>query len=97
MTRRKSPVSPREGGLAIALRTAAAAIGGYALANTSSIALAAALPLIRAEAALFALEVSFLVYTGAVLWAFAARSARAAWAGLLLATMVSGAVAWALV
>jgi hypothetical protein len=87
----------REGSAAIALRVAAAAIGGYALANTLSIALAAAFPLVRAEAALFALEISFVVHAGAVLWAFAARSAPAAWAGLLMATMLSGAVAWVLV
>lgn len=48
----ESPASPPEGRTAIAVRVAAAAIGGYALANTLSVALAAAFPLPRAEAAL---------------------------------------------
>lgn len=90
----ESPASPAEGRTAIAVRVAAAAIGGYALANTLSVALAAAFPLPRAEAVLFALEASFLIHAGAVLWAFTARTARVAWAGLLLATMVTGAIAW---
>lgn len=97
MAHRKFPLAPLERKPAIAVRVLAAAVGGYAIANTLSIALAAASPLARAEAALFAHEVSFLIYACAVLWAFAARSAHAAWAGLLLATIVSGAVAWVLV
>ena len=31
---------------------------------------------------------SFVVYTGAVIWVFAVRSARRAWAGLLVAALV---------
>lgn len=77
-------------------RVVAAVLGGYALAHALPITLAAALPLPRAEAALFAIQLSFLVYTGAVLWAFAARSAVAAWLGLLLPTAVTGLLAWAL-
>lgn len=78
-------------------RIAAAVLGGYALAHTLSIALAAALPMPRAEAALFAIQGSFLVYMAAVLWAIAARSAWAAWLGLLVPTAVTGLVAWRLV
>jgi len=83
--------------LPIVARIAAAVFGGYALAHTLSIALVAALPVARAEAALFAIQGSFLVYTAAVLWAFAARSALSAWLGLLVPTAVTGLVAWGLI
>lgn len=76
--------------LSIAARIAAAVIGGYALAHTLSIALAAPMPTARAEAALSAIQGSFLVYTAAVLWAFAARSALVAWLGLLAPTVFAG-------
>jgi len=78
-------------------RIAAAVLGGYALAHTLAIALAAAFPVARAEAALFAIQGSFVVYTAAVLWAFAARSALAAWLGLLVPTAVTGLIAWGLI
>ena len=37
-----------------------------------------------------------VVYTGAVVWAFAARSAALAWAGLALAALLSQGLAWTL-
>ncbi|MBS3936811.1 MAG: DUF3649 domain-containing protein [Sulfuritalea sp.] len=80
------------GRLSIAARIAAAVFGGYALAHTLSIALAAALPV----ATLFAIQGSFLAYVAAVLWAFAARSALAAWLGLLLPAGLAGLAAWGL-
>lgn len=94
----EAPRSPGSGSPAwpVLSRSVAAVFGGYCLAHTLPIALFAAMPLARAEAALFAIQLSFLVYTGAVLWAFAARSAVAAWLGLLLPTAVTGLLAWAL-
>lgn len=80
--------------LPVAGRVAAAIIGGYALAHTLPIALFAVLPLVRAEAALFAIQLSFVVYVVAVLWAFAARSAWQAWIGLLVPALLSGALGW---
>lgn len=82
--------------LLVISRIAAAVFGGYALAHTLPIALAAAFPMARSEAALFAIQGSFLVYTAAVLWAFTARSVLAAWLGLLLPAMLAGLVAWGL-
>lgn len=79
--------------LSIAARITAAVFGGYALAHTLPIVLAAAMPMVRAEAALFAIQFSFLVYTAAVIWAFAARSALAAWLGLLIPTAVTSLAA----
>lgn len=83
----------------LASRCVAAALGGYALASTlpvASVALVAPDTLARADAALVALQLSFVVYTAAVVWAFAARSASLAWAGLVLAALLSHGLAWAL-
>lgn len=79
----------------------AAVVGGYALATTLSTAIVAlvesgfgAMP--RADAVLVAMPLSFVVYTGAVMWAFAARSAASAWLWLGLPTLLSALVAWTL-
>lgn len=80
----------------LASRCLAAALGGYALANTLPVALVAPSSLARVDAALVALQLSFVVYTGAVVWAFAARSAALAWAGLALAALLSSGLACAL-
>lgn len=80
----------------LASRCLAAALGGYALANTLPVALVAPSSLARVDAALVALQLSFVVYTGAVVWAFAARSAALAWAGLALAALLSSGLSWTL-
>ncbi len=67
-------------------RIVAAILGGYALAALASVA-ALALPMSKPQAVLTGMLASFLIYTGAVIWVFAARSARRAWAGLLLAAL----------
>jgi hypothetical protein len=64
-------------------RIVAAMAGGYALAALASVALLA-LPVSRPQAVLAGMLMSFAVYTGAVVWVFAVRSARRAWTGLLL-------------
>ncbi len=67
-------------------RIVAAILGGYALAALASVA-ALALPMSRPQAVLTGMLASFLIYTGAVIWVFAVRSAWRAWAGLLLAAV----------
>lgn len=67
-------------------RIVAALFGGYALAALTSVA-TLALPMAKSEAVLSGLLLSFLVYVGAVVWVFAVRSARRAWAGLLVAAV----------
>jgi hypothetical protein len=67
-------------------RIVAAIFGGYALAALSSVA-ALALPMTRPQAVLTGMLASFLIYTGAVIWVFAVRSARRAWGGLLVAAV----------
>jgi hypothetical protein len=69
-------------------------VGGYVLAHTLPIALVALLPMDRADAALTAIQMSFLVYVAAVLWAFSARSVTAACLGLMVPAAATGAVVW---
>lgn len=78
----------------VVARSLAGGVGGYALAQVLPVALVAPWPLARADAALIALQLSFAVYAGAVLWAFAARSAGQAWAGIALLGLTAAAVAW---
>ncbi|MBU4612408.1 DUF3649 domain-containing protein [Achromobacter sp. GG226] len=77
----------------LASRIVAAVFGGYALAALTSVA-AVSLPLSASEAVLTGMLTSFLVYTGAVIWVFAVRSARRAWAGLALAAAPLALAAW---
>ena len=69
-------------GLDILGRILAASVGGYAVAYTFTGALALLLPVPRQDAVYISAMLSFLPYTGAILWAFAARSAARAWAVL---------------
>lgn len=71
-------------------RIAAAVLGGYALANLLPLAVAGLLPIGHAESAMTALLLSFTVYTAAILWAFAARSAGWAWAAVMVSAVLSG-------
>ncbi|WP_095158686.1 DUF3649 domain-containing protein [Pseudomonas sp. Irchel 3E13] len=66
-------------------RIVAAILGGYAFTYAFTAALARLLPLDKVDALISASLLSFAVYTGVILWAFACRSAARAWAGLALA------------
>lgn len=81
---------------AVASRLLASSLGGYALAQLLPVALVASLApaLPRADAVLVAMQLSFVVYALALMAAFAARNARRAWAGMLLASLGSAVVAW---
>jgi hypothetical protein len=65
-------------------RVVAAACGGYVLINLANMALAVVLPVEQYRALLFAMQMSFVFYTLAIIWAFAARTATRAWLGLAL-------------
>ena len=66
----------------IALRLLAAVAGGYALAALSAMALAAWLPGEALDAVSTGMMAGFAIHAGAVIWAFAARSAGAALLGV---------------
>lgn len=70
--------------LSVLSRVVAAAVGGYVLALVASIVLAAFMPGNRADGVLWAMQLSFAVYTLAVIWVFAARTATRAWIGLFI-------------
>ena len=80
-------------GPGITARVLAAVAGGYALATAVALC-AAALPGARDEAALIGIMLGFVVYAGAMIWAFAARTAVGAWAGLLAPAIVLALVGW---
>ena len=77
-------------------RIVAALFGGYALAALGSVA-ALALPMDKPQAVLTGMQASFLIYTLAVIWVFAVRSAKRAWVGLGVAAVPMGLAAlWVL-
>jgi hypothetical protein len=83
--------------LSVALRTLAAAAGGYALAAAVaaalSLVLAAHMP--RVEAVLAATMLSWLAYAAAAGWAFYARTPLGALGGTLVPALALGALALA--
>ena len=74
-------------------RIVAAIGGGYVLAALFSVAVLA-LPMARAQAVITGMLASFAIYTGAVIWVFAVRSAWRAWAGLVVAAVPLLLAAW---
>lgn len=69
-------------------RVGAATLGGYALAYACTGFLSITLPLTKSEAVLTASMMSFVIYTAAILWAFAATTPMRAWLVLLIPTAV---------
>ena len=78
----------------VALRAVAGIGGGYLLSSLCAAALALFLPLARAEAVITGTLASFVIYTCAVMWAFAARTAAWAWAGLAAPAVPLGITLW---
>jgi hypothetical protein len=80
----------------IAARVLAAIVGGYGLASLMSIVLSRVLPLPHASAVMTGMLLSFLFYACCALWAFAARTARAAWLGLIVPGALLALATWLL-
>ncbi|MES2511320.1 MAG: DUF3649 domain-containing protein [Pseudomonadota bacterium] len=74
-------------------RIVAALLGGYALAALACVAVLA-LPASKPQAVLSGMLLSFIIYTGAVIWVFIVRSAWRAWAGLAIAGAPLLLAAW---
>ncbi|MBN3813487.1 DUF3649 domain-containing protein [Paraburkholderia sp. Ac-20347] len=74
-------------------RIVAAIVGGYALAALASVA-ALALPISAPQGVITGMLASFVVYTCVVIGVFLARSARRAWAGLLIAAVPLLLASW---
>ncbi|MDQ8020521.1 MAG: DUF3649 domain-containing protein [Moraxellaceae bacterium] len=86
------PSTVRRSG-ALLSRILAALFGGYALAALTSVA-TLALPMDEVQGVLTGMLLSFVVYTCAVVWVFAVRSATRAWVGLLVAAVPLVLMAW---
>lgn len=80
--------------LAVASRTLAALGGGYALAAFFSTTVALLVRTPPEEAAYLGAVPSFLVFAGAVVWSFAARTATRAWLGIALPALALAALTW---
>lgn len=78
--------------LGVASRSVAAIVGGYVLAALLTMLLSVSLPMARAEAVMTATLLSFAIYTCAVMWVFATRSALRAWLGLAIPAAVIAAI-----
>lgn len=83
-------------GVSILARVVAAVAGGYALAAAAAVFLAAVLPTGRAEAVVGGMQLSFVVYTGAVIWAFSPVPLLRVAVGLLLPAVALGGLGWVL-
>ncbi|WHZ21741.1 MAG: hypothetical protein OJF47_000853 [Nitrospira sp.] len=77
----------------VTARVLAAAFGGYGLTYAATACLTLLLPLSKIEAILTASMLSFVFYTVAILWAFAASTPQRAWIGLLVPAAACAAVA----
>lgn len=70
-----------------------AILGGYALANIAAILLSYALPMPKSDAVMTGILLSFAIYTGAIMWVFAVQSLHKAWLGLVVPSLLLGALA----
>ena len=78
----------------IAARAVAGSVGAYAVAALFAAALAQALPLDPVEAVIPATLLAFLVAPAVTIWAFLARGPWRAWAGVIGAVLLLGAIVW---
>lgn len=78
----------------VTARMLAAILGGYAAAYAATAFLSVYLPLVRSDRVVFASLSCFAVYTFAIIYAFAARSAVRAWFMLVGATVLMALAAY---
>lgn len=78
----------------VALRTVAGTVGAYAVAALAAAALARTLPMARVEAVSIGTMIAYLVAPGVTIWAFLARGPWRALAGVIIAALLLGGIAW---
>ncbi len=81
-------------GLPVLSRLAAAVLGGYALAAALAVFVGAVLPSTRADAVLAGMQLGFVVYPLAVVWAFSPVPLARMWAGLLVPAAALATCGW---
>ncbi|SFM13321.1 hypothetical protein [Pelosinus propionicus] len=79
------------------LRILAAVFGGYALTSSIMAVLVVLLPWEKADVLFFSVLFPPIIYTAALIWAFAAPTAQRAWRNLLVITLFCGILALAAV
>lgn len=77
------------------LRILAAVFGGYGLTYSALAALSLMLPWPRVDVVFFSALFPAILWLGALLWAFAAPTARRAWRDVTGATVLCGILAFA--
>lgn len=77
-------------------RTVAAILLGYMFASTAGLAFALALPGERVTGVLAGTIATFLIWGGAIMWAFAVERTRTVLLGLGGGIVITGALSWAL-
>lgn len=80
--------------LMVASRSLAAIAGSYLLANLFVLAFRRLVPMDPRDASQLALMLSFIVFALAAIWAFAARDALRAWAGILVPLAACALILW---
>ncbi|WP_248917385.1 DUF3649 domain-containing protein [Pseudomonas entomophila] len=78
--------------LAVTSRSLAALLGGYLLASMASVCITLLAPMSQVDATMTGMMLSFMFYLLAFLWCFACRSAWRAWLGVLLPSVLLGAI-----
>ncbi len=78
----------------VPLRILTAAVGGYVLTSLVTMLLARTLPGNPLDTAMAATLMSFAIYTAAIVWVFAARTAMTAASSILGLTVLVGAAVW---
>jgi hypothetical protein len=90
MARARLTLTDRVG---VASRVLAATAGGYAFRERGRHLPGARPAVARGDAVLAMTLASFALYAAAIIWTFAARSARMAWLGLLVPILLLGTIA----
>lgn len=83
----------RQPWLGVLARTAAAILGGYALASAVTLLMALALPMASSQAVLTGMMSGIIACACAPLWAFAARTVLRAWLGIAVPALLMFGIA----
>lgn len=84
----------QQAALDVAARALVAGVGGYLIAALATSLLPRLLPMARSEAVIAATLLSFAIYAGVVLWAFAAARAARMWLWVTGIVVVLSAANW---
>ena len=94
---RAAQISRGAGWRDIAARTLAAVPLNYAVTSALTMLIARLLPGDTAQASIGATTLSFAIFAGVAMTAFAVRSVAKLWVGLIAAGLVAGAADWLLI